>query len=335
MSKLSTRFTAAISNLKSRDERKRRRAIRELFEMDDPQNLKAFIPLLSDKDSWYRSKAVDAFRIWAPRESVTSLEPLIAHKNIDYNRVAANLLEKFSPTGTDVIKELFEKDDMICKVKAAQFILRNDNEKEFYYSLLESENTRLKIIALESQYSSNDTLTSCLSDDSLKIVEYCLTALSDVELQIDDATVEQLTKRGVKFGLLMPHLIRSNPEKLAKSVPELQNHEIKTLVDLLNRECDNLEDEPINTLIQCKQYVVVGRWLQGKRGDAFDTLRWEIIADDSIDEIERSRFIERLFARCDEEKIRLEAEKITNNSTSELIKLTAHNLSTAKDRDEQ
>ena len=335
MSKLSTRFTAAISNLKSRDERKRRRAIRELFEMDDPQHLKAFIPLLNDKDSWYRSKAIDAFRIWAPRESVTSLEPLIAHKNIDYNRVAANLLEKFSPTGTDVIKELFEKDDMICKAKAAQFILRNDNEKEFYCSLLEGENTKLKIIALESKYSSNDTLTSCLSDDSLKIVEYCLTALSDVELQIDDGTVEQLTKRGVKFGLLMPHLIRSNPEKLAESVHELQNHEIKALVDLLNRECDNVEDEPINTLIQCKQYVVVGRWLQGKRGDAFDTLRWEIIADDSIDEIERSRFIERLFARCDEEKIRLEAEKIANNSTSELIKLTAHNLSTAKDRDEQ
>tara|TARA_B100000609_G_scaffold38735_1_gene29339 strand:- start:4311 stop:5318 length:1008 start_codon:yes stop_codon:yes gene_type:complete len=335
VSKLSTRFTAAISNLKSRDERKRRRAIRELFEMDDPQHLKAFIPLLNDKDSWYRSKAIDAFRIWAPRESVTSLEPLIAHKNIDYNRVAANLLEKFSPTGTDVIKELFEKDDMICKAKAAQFILRNDNEKEFYCSLLEGENTKLKIIALESKYSSNDTLTNCLSDDSLKIVEYCLTALSDVELQIDDDTVEQLTKRGVKFGLLMPHLIRSNPEKLAESVQELQNHEIKTLVDLLNRECDNVEDEPINTLIQCKQYVVVGRWLQGKRGDAFDTLRWEIIADDSIDEIERSRFIERLFARCDEEKIRLEAEKIANNSTSELIKLTAHNLSTAKDRDEQ
>tara|TARA_B100000212_G_scaffold325546_1_gene287308 strand:+ start:3776 stop:4783 length:1008 start_codon:yes stop_codon:yes gene_type:complete len=335
VSKLSTRFTAAISNLKSRDERKRRRAIRELFEMDDPQHLKAFIPLLNDKDSWYRSKAIDAFRIWAPRESVTSLEPLIAHKNIDYNRVAANLLEKFSPTGTDVIKELFEKDDMICKAKAAQFILRNDNEKEFYCSLLEGENTKLKIIALESKYSSNDTLTSCLNDDSLKVVEYCLTALSDVELQIDDGTVEQLTKRGVKFGLLMPHLIRSNPEKLAESVQELQNHEIKTLVDLLNRECDNVEDEPINTLIQCKQYVVVGRWLQGKRGDAFDTLRWEIIADDSIDEIERSRFIERLFARCDEEKIRLEAEKIANNSTSELIKLTAHNLSTAKDRDEQ
>ena len=303
--------------------------------MDDPQHLKAFIPLLNDKDSWYRSKAIDAFRIWAPRESVTSLEPLIAHKNIDYNRVAANLLEKFSPTGTDVIKELFEKDDMICKAKAAQFILRNDNEKEFYCSLLEGENTKLKIIALESKYSSNDTLTSCLNDDSLKVVEYCLTALSDVELQIDDGTVEQLTKRGVKFGLLMPHLIRSNPEKLAESVQELQNHEIKTLVDLLNRECDNVEDEPINTLIQCKQYVVVGRWLQGKRGDAFDTLRWEIIADDSIDEIERSRFIERLFARCDEEKIRLEAEKIANNSTSELIKLTAHNLSTAKDRDEQ
>ena len=60
MSEVSTRFTAALSNLKSRDDRKRRRAVRELFEMDDENNLSAFIPLLSDRDSWYCSKALDA-----------------------------------------------------------------------------------------------------------------------------------------------------------------------------------------------------------------------------------------------------------------------------------
>ena len=49
MSEVPTRFTAALSNLKSRDDRKRRRAVRELFEMDDENNLSAFIPLLSDR----------------------------------------------------------------------------------------------------------------------------------------------------------------------------------------------------------------------------------------------------------------------------------------------
>ena len=65
--------------------------MRELFEIDDENNLSAFIPLLDDKDPWYRSKAIDAFRTWSIRKNVSDLQPLITHHNLNYNRVAANL----------------------------------------------------------------------------------------------------------------------------------------------------------------------------------------------------------------------------------------------------
>ena len=69
--------------------------------------------------------------------------------------------------------------------------------------------------------------------------------------------------------------------------------------------------------------------LQGKRGEKVDSLRWNIIARDEVNEIERCRLIERLFSRADEPEIIEQAEKIANNSTSELIRITAQNLSTA------
>ena len=94
MINLSTRFSSA-SNLNSKDDRKKRRAVRELFELDDENNLSSFIPLLDDKDSWYRSKALDAFRMWSIRLDTSHLAPLINHDNLEYNRAAANLLEKF------------------------------------------------------------------------------------------------------------------------------------------------------------------------------------------------------------------------------------------------
>ena len=71
-----------------------------------------------------------------------------------------------------------------------------------------------------------------------------------------------------------------------------------------------------------------------RKGEAVDELRWKIIGNDDVDEIERSRLIERLFARCNEQKIREMARSICEKTSSELIKVTAHNLSTAGDEDE-
>ena len=332
MSELSTRFTAALSNLKSRDDRKRRRAVRELFEMDDENNLSAFIPLLSDKDPWYRSKALDAFRMWSMRKSVDCLEPLITHKNLDYNRAAANLLEKFHANETEVVKLLFTKDDLICQTKSAEFLLKADNEQIFFEELLQNRDSRLRIIALGSKYCNHQTLEQFLDDESVKVVEYCLSALSDLKHVVSELALEKMLQRGIKLGLLIPYLVESSPQKLIQSIDGISNQDTKILVDLLQQKCRTIHDEPIKALIENRQYVIVGRWLQGKRGKIEDNLRWQIIADDNVNEIERSRFIERLFARCDEENIRIMAQKISETSTSELIRITAHNLSTAEDK---
>ena len=109
MNNLSNRFSSP-TNLNSKDDRKKRRAVRELFELDDENNLSSFIPLLDDKDSWYRSKALEAFRMWSIRLDASHLEPLINHNNLDYNRAAANLLERFESSNIKVVKQFCDTD---------------------------------------------------------------------------------------------------------------------------------------------------------------------------------------------------------------------------------
>ena len=328
MSNLSTRFSTS-ANLNSKDDRKKRRAVRELFELDDENNLSSFIPLLDDKDSWYRTKALDAFRMWSIRLDTSHLAPLINHKNLDYNRAAANLLERFEKNNIETVKRLFEKNDLICRIKSAEFILQCDNQEDFFEDLLLNENAKLKLIALNSKYSTQEVLIKSLEDKSSSIVNFSLGKLTDSNYIIEENKLSQLISNGVDFTNFAPYLLKHNPKKLIEHIENLNSTEIRMIVKMLRQECRSLDNDIIKMIIQSKSYVVLGRWLQGKKGDAIDKLRWEIIANEDVDEIERCRLVERLFSRCDEENIINMAKIISEESDSDLIKITAHNLSTA------
>ena len=61
---------SAIAKLKHKDVRQRRRAVRILFDADAYESVEAFSPLLEDKDIWFRNKAIEAYRRWAPKLSL-------------------------------------------------------------------------------------------------------------------------------------------------------------------------------------------------------------------------------------------------------------------------
>ena len=57
---------STIAKLKHKDIRQRRRAVRVLFDSDIHESVEAFSKLLNDKDIWFRNKAIEAYRRWAP-----------------------------------------------------------------------------------------------------------------------------------------------------------------------------------------------------------------------------------------------------------------------------
>ena len=78
-------------------------------------------------------------------------------------------------------------------------------------------------------------------------------------------------------------------------------------------------------------HIVLVRWLQGRKDSESDKLRWQIIENEEVDEIERSRLLERLLGRTNEKEIRVKAVNLLDSTNSELLKIIAHNLSTVGD----
>ena len=92
---MAKRFENSTSQLFHKDIRIRRKAVRTLFDENNPESLKSFIPLLDDKDPWFRKKSLDAHRMWAPELGIDSIIKLASHKLIDSRRCAAKLLKCF------------------------------------------------------------------------------------------------------------------------------------------------------------------------------------------------------------------------------------------------
>ena len=109
--RISAGIQSAIAKLKHKDIRHRRRAIRVLFEANDPNNLHAFEAMLNDKDPWFRGKALEAYRNWAPYQEASSLDPLIDSMRVEANRTASTILEKMNTDCTKQAMKLIECDD--------------------------------------------------------------------------------------------------------------------------------------------------------------------------------------------------------------------------------
>ena len=120
------RNTKCNCKLKHKDIRHRRRAIRLLFEANDPDNLHAFEAMLSDEDPWFRGKALEAYRNWAPYQEASSLDPLIESTRVEANRTASTILEKMNTDCTKQAMKLIESNDISAVKFAAMYTQRKE-----------------------------------------------------------------------------------------------------------------------------------------------------------------------------------------------------------------
>ena len=320
-----------VHQLNHKDVSIRRKAVRTLFEMDDPQNLEAFQSLLSDKESWFRSKALEAHRMWASKNGISSLEYLARHKSIDAKRCAANLLEEFDEETVEVAKILLKQDDMICQIKAAEALIKFDKDGKYTEKFLSSENEKIISIALSSEKITKQQLIESLEGKSIYVKNTALKKLQNYDYDLDDEMLLKLIKEGVGGKETIPFAINNSGKCLIEIANSKDSKVIKKLVSELKNKFNSFEEPVIQLLIENNCHIVLGRWLQGRKDSQSDELRWQIIENEELDEIERSRLLERLMGRINEEEIKVKSKQLFETTNSELLKIIAHNLSTAGD----
>ncbi len=301
-----------ISRLSNNDVRVRRRAVRALFDADNPTALKGFISLLNDNDSWFRNKSLDAHRKWA--QNSDDLLPLMEN----HKRVVGEILQRID--SPEVAKELLKENDYIIRSFAAKSLAKDES---LHNSFAKDEHHSIRVIAAE--YSTKTDLISELIADSHSAVRRSAIATAAREgMKLDQDTLKMgLSSSDPALRSLIASLtVKSGGIMLETACRDSNPKVRKSIADTLRSEVTEV-DERIDSIAQISPEIIV-RWLRSRHDPKASSLRWSMIEDTKINSRTRSKLLEQMESRSDVDLQRL---AIISEDDSALVRIAAMNLS--------
>jgi len=326
--RISAGIQSAISKLKHKDIRHRRRAIRVLFEANDPNNLHAFEAMLSDEDPWFRGKALEAYRNWAPYQEASSLDPLIESSRVEANRTASTILEKMNTDCTKQAMKLIESDD-ISSVKFAAMYIAKKGASELNTKLTQHQNSIVRREVVSSPSLNDEDVKKMLSDDDDIVFKNCIRELNKRNVALTDNELDDTMKREVGKIELVPILLKNKDSRVGKATLQLSTKEQKEFLSLLSKYCESSDHPAILSIHNSGDKNLLSRWIVRKQGNGFDKFREMLIFDSSVDIVQRARLVETLVGRPSDEFVQDIVEKILAAKEHDLLVQEAHMLSTA------
>ena len=317
----------AMARLKHRDIRTRRRAVRTLFEQDDPSVLEAFKPLLDDDDGWFVSKALDAYRQWAVHAGPDAVTTLLEHRSLEVRRAGANLLVPLGAAGQTLALSALEDEDSVVQKKAARALLLCD-DSTVAERLVDHTNDSVRLTGMRHPSLPNDRLKSGLSDEHESVRSAALDIVLSNGIEVDLEMLVPFLQANLQTVKILAWVGQYAPERLPEFTPYLKPQHLKALTDHLRLHAQSSEDALLTNLLNCGMLEPVARWVI-QQDASEDELRWDLINDERLNIIERSKLLERLIGRANEPSVVERAEALMASTDDELLRVACENLSTA------
>ena len=334
---------ATIRQLNNKDVRLRRRAVRKLFELDDPTAIDAFIPLLKDQDEWFRGKALMAIQRWASMKDLTLTEKLSKSQKPEERILACRIAPRIGKSSETILREMLTDENNLVKQNAWKNIL-NINE-DFIEEALENDDVGIRVLAIERiqlmKEINNDIIKKILYDDSVRIRKKAINLLrSRPEIYSSgefDEIIIQIAENDSDIqidALIM--LIESGKENelFSQNIPIWLGNEDPGMIKLIVESMENKDwaeiEWLINKIMKSSNDKLISRTLRRKKTIEADKYRKEILLDETRDVVIRSRIIEDLFGKKQDEEITeiiFELENNENESISETAKMYRESIS--------
>ena len=306
---------SASSRLFHKDERQRRRAVRKLFELDDPEYLSGFIPLLNDEDSWFRQKAMEAVGRWL-RDGHGEVVDLLAKSTYVEQRVlAARLALRSGKGGGEVLLELCK--DSVSSVRLAAWKARLGVDEEGAAAViaqaLKSEDSDVRQAAIRRlsimEVIDENLLRTALNDPSHRVLDAAVSLVakrpelnedSEIDgLLITIAMGEEGPMRTAAIGVLASKSV--DFPQIAALVLDLTKGGSAGLVSSLATGLRGIPwwqvEGLANRLVTTADDRLVARLLRGEGSDEVVPIRNTILSDPSKSNVLRARLIEDLIGR--------------------------------------
>ena len=323
---------SAIAKLKHKDVRQRRRAVRILFDADAHESVEAFSPYLDDKDVWFRNKAIEAYRRWAPKHAPHLLEELAKNNQLDGQRCVATVLDAVpdQQQAAHLARLLLDSsDDVVVRRAVNQLISTQEaTEKELEeFQASDDHVVRGYATAVNEDVAQ---LVQRLEDTHPDVRRQAASSLLLMDLNSKDGEALQsaIENDDALWKLAVPIALEHARPRLVDLMTTKSNTQRRFLVQSLKDVIDEADDLRLRMLIDANCTSIVARWLVGRNDPKSDELRRELLFDARVDSIDKSRLLERLLHRQGEQAMQELAERLLAESEDELVLSAAQNLYT-------
>jgi hypothetical protein len=232
------------------------------------------------------------------------------------NLVKQNAWKNILNINDDFIEEALENEDVGIKVLAIERIhLMNEINNEFIKKILNDDSTRIRKKAINLLKSKPEIYSSGEFDEIIiKIVE------KDDDIQIHALIMLiELGRENELFNQKIPiWLENEDPEMIKLIVQSIENKDWEEIDWIINKIMNSSNDK------------LISRILRRKRSIEADKYRKDILLDEKRDLVLRSRIIEDLFGKKQEDeiiKIILELENSENDTISKTAKMYRESIS--------
>ncbi len=324
---------SAIAKLKHKDVRQRRRAVRILFDSDAYESVEAFSIFLEDNDVWFRNKAIEAYRRWAPLHAPHLLEDLAKQGQLDGQRCVATVLEAIhdSKLAAKLSRFLLKSEDDVVIRRAVHQLISSKEFTDDELGIFQSSEDHVVRAYATAVNGDPIELLKSLEDPHPEVRRQAASTLLHLELETEQNKTLQhsIENDDALWKFAVPIALEQARPNLAELMNTQGNNQRRFLVESLKQAVKEADDPRLRTLIDGNCTSIVARWLVGRNDVKSDELRYELLSDNRVDSIDKSRLLERLLHRQGEDEIQELAEKLLSESTDELILSAAQNLYTA------
>ncbi len=326
---------STIAKLKHKDVRQRRRAVRVLFDSDIHESVEAFSKFLNDKDIWFRNKAIEAYRRWAPKHAPHLLIELAEGEKIDGHKCVSSVLQNLEnlKLAEELARLLLVSEDSIVKRNASIYLIDNGfSTSEEEEAFLNAKDPGIKSASLAIT-DNIQSLRDALIDSHPDVRKQAGIRLLEMDLSKEEESLlnTAISNDAALWKLAVPKAMKEDNENLISLARGCTNSQRRFFVASMREHIHEADDKRINALLAEDCTSVVSRWLVGRNDSKSDVLRETLLFDERVDSIDKSRMLERVLHRQNEVLIQELAQKILDQSFDEVVLSAARNLSTVTD----
>ena len=225
---------------------------------------------------------------------------------------------------------LNSNDDVVVRRAVHQLISSEEVTESELDTFQHAEDHVVRAYATEVNSNTSNLLVS-LQDDHPDVRRQAAASLLEMELNEKENTALQnaIIQDDALWKLAVPIALEKRLPNLLDLMKSKSNSQRKFLVQSLKDAVKEADDERLRTLIDGNCTSIVARWLVGRNDVKSDALRTELLFDERVDSIDKSRLLERLLHRQQEPAMQELAERLISESNDELVLSAAQNLYTS------